>query len=95
MSRSTILRSLQDIRLSGTPGENLGPEGADVRPWAPSRMPFRLIHHAWDVPEGIRRGPGSGKGVYPRPVIGHAEGRARALAALRAAARAPREEATA
>ncbi|UFN49703.1 DNA photolyase family protein [Roseomonas sp. OT10] len=71
-----------------TQGERFDPEGAYVRRWVPelARMPARYIHRPWDAPEEVRRAAGlreSGAGRYPRPVVGHAEGRARALAALR------------
>ena len=70
-------------------GETFDPEGAYVRRWVPelARMPSRYIHRPWDAPEPIRAAAGLDEGSYPRPVVDHAAGRARALAALRATAR--------
>ncbi|WP_458097044.1 cryptochrome/photolyase family protein [Roseomonas sp. WA12] len=70
-------------------GEKFDPEGAYVRRWVPAlaRMPSRFIHRPWDAPEGLRAAAGLDEASYPRPVVEHAEGRARALAALRATAR--------
>ncbi|TPG59607.1 deoxyribodipyrimidine photo-lyase [Roseomonas nepalensis] len=78
-------------------GEKFDPEGAYVRRWVPelAPMPSRFVHRPWEAPEEIRRAAGLTEAAYPRPVVGHAEGRARALAALRATARGelPEEEA--
>ncbi len=70
-------------------GEKFDPEGVYVRRWVPelARMPSRFIHRPWEAPEAVRRAAGLEEGVYPRPVVEHAAGRARALAALRAVAR--------
>jgi len=80
-------------------GEKFDPEGAYVRRWVPelARMPSRFIHRPWEAPEAVRRAAGLTEEAYPRPVVEHAAGRARALAALRATARGtlPEEEATA
>jgi deoxyribodipyrimidine photo-lyase len=75
-------------------GEKFDPEGAYVRRWVPelARMPSRFIHRPWEAPEEIRRAAGLTEAAYPRPVVEHAAGRARALAALRATARGPAEE---
>ena len=70
-------------------GEKFDPEGGYVRRWVPelARMPSRFIHRPWDAPAEVRRAAGLTEEAYPRPVVDHAEGRARALAALRATAR--------
>ncbi|SHJ62090.1 deoxyribodipyrimidine photo-lyase [Roseomonas rosea] len=77
-----------------TQGEKFDPEGAYVRRWVPelARMPSRFIHRPWEAPEEIRRAAGLTGAAYPRPVVEHAAGRARALAALRAAVRGTAEE---
>lgn len=70
-------------------GEKFDPEGGYVRRWVPelTRMPSRFIHRPYDAPEELRRAAGVDEAAYPRPVVDHAEGRARALAALRATAK--------
>ncbi|MFH5925304.1 cryptochrome/photolyase family protein [Roseomonas xinghualingensis] len=72
-------------------GEKFDPEGAYVRRWLPelARMPSRYIHRPYEAPEEIRHAAGVTEQSYPRPVVDHATGRARALAALRATARGP------
>ncbi|MBP0446033.1 deoxyribodipyrimidine photo-lyase [Roseomonas sp. SSH11] len=72
-----------------TQGEKFDRDGAYVRRWVPelAAMPARFIHRPWDAPADIRAGAGLAEGTYPRPVVEHAAGRARALAALRATAR--------
>lgn len=60
------------------------PEGAYVRRWIPelARVPASMVHEPWrlaPVPSGGRlRAIGDG---YPRPIVEHTVGRARALAA--------------
>jgi deoxyribodipyrimidine photo-lyase len=73
-------------------GEKFDADGAYVRRWVPelARMPDKFLHKPWEAPEIILRGAGIRLGVdYPRPVIAHAEGRARALAAYAAMRGAP------
>lgn len=54
------------------------PEGAYVRRWVPelAELPTKLLHEPW-TDGGVLRRTG-----YPRPIVDHAEARARALAAL-------------
>jgi len=66
-------------------GERFDPSGAYVRRWVPelARLPDRWVHRPWDAPDPVLRDAGVALGRdYPRPAIGHAEGRARALAAF-------------
>jgi deoxyribodipyrimidine photo-lyase len=68
-----------------TQGENFDPKGAYVRKWVPEigRLPDSLIHRPFEAPPEILRGLGITLGqTYPRPIIDHATGRARALDAL-------------
>ena len=68
-------------------GEKFDADGAYVRRWVPelARLPDKFLHKPWEAPDPILRGAGVTLGVdYPRPVIAHAEGRARALAAYAA-----------
>lgn len=65
-------------------GEKFDTDGAYVRRWVPeiARLPDKYIHKPWETPENILRGAGIRLGVdYPRPVMDHAKGRARALSA--------------
>lgn len=56
------------------------PDGVYVRRWVPelAGLPKRLVHEPWTDAAALRA---SG---YPRPIVDHAEARARALAALAA-----------
>ena len=66
-------------------GEKFDPDGAYVRRWVPevARLPRALLHRPWEAPEDVLAAAGLRLGRdYPRPVIGPAEGRARALAAF-------------
>lgn len=65
-------------------GEKFDADGAYVRRWVPelARLPDKFLHKPWDAPELVLRGAGVRLGQdYPRPIMNHAEGRARALAA--------------
>ncbi len=71
-------------------GEKFDADGAYVRCWVPelTRLPDKFLHKPWEAPDLVLRGAGVRLGQdYPRPVIEHGAGRARALeayAALRA-----------
>lgn len=60
-------------------GQRFDPDGSWVRQWIPELrdVPDRYVHAPWEAPA-----PPSG---YPPPIVGLAEGRARALAAFKAA----------
>lgn len=67
-----------------TQGERFDPRGAYVRRWVPelARLPDAWIHTPWEAPEAVLRQAGVALGsTYPRPIVAHAEGRVRALAA--------------
>ncbi|MDB5376310.1 MAG: deoxyribodipyrimidine photolyase, partial [Rubritepida sp.] len=65
-------------------GQKFDADGAYVRRWVPELAKLRAkhIHKPWEAPDEVlaRAGVTLGRD-YPRPIIGHAEGRARALAA--------------
>ena len=66
-------------------GEKFDPTGRYVRRFVPelARLPDAYVHRPWEAPDAVLRAAGVVLGRdYPRPVIEHAEGRARALAAL-------------
>jgi deoxyribodipyrimidine photo-lyase len=68
-----------------TQGENFDPKGEYVRKWVPeiARLPDSLIHRPFDAPQEILKASNIMLGqTYPRPIIDHATGRARALNAL-------------
>lgn len=73
-------------------GEKFDASGAYVRRWVPelAALPDKYLHKPWDAPDIVLRGAGLRLGEdYPRPVMDHGAGRARALeayAALRAKA---------
>lgn len=66
-------------------GEKFDSDGAYVRHWIPelASLPDKFIHRPWELGELELAGFGVVLGKdYPHPVIGHAAGRARALAAF-------------
>ncbi|MBX9698771.1 MAG: DNA photolyase family protein, partial [Acetobacteraceae bacterium] len=68
-------------------GERFDPEGRYVRRFLPelARLPDRYLHRPWEAPPVVLDAAGVRLGHdYPAPVIGLAEGRARALAAFAA-----------
>jgi deoxyribodipyrimidine photo-lyase len=68
-------------------GEKFDPAGDYVRRFVPelARLPDRWLHRPWDAPAAVLHGAGVILGQsYPLPVIDHAAGRARALAAFAA-----------
>lgn len=68
-----------------TQAETFDPKGQYVRHWVPeiARLPNSLIHRPFDAPAPILQSLGITLGeTYPRPIIDHATGRARALEAL-------------
>ena len=68
-------------------GEKFDADGAYVRRWVPelAQLPDKFLHKPWEAPEVLLRGAGVMLGRdYPRPVIEHGAGRARALAAYAA-----------
>jgi deoxyribodipyrimidine photo-lyase len=65
-------------------GEKFDPEGAYVRRWLPeiARLPASLIHRPWSASPLELKAAGVELGVsYPRPIVDHNAGRARALTA--------------
>jgi len=68
-------------------GEKFDPEGVYVSTWVPElrKLPARYIHQPWEAPSPVLQQAGVKLGKdYPKPVIAHAAGRERALAALSA-----------
>ena len=68
-----------------TQGKKFDSEGEYVRKWVPeiAKLPNKFIHEPWEAPVGILEYAGVELGKdYPKPIIDHKEGRARALAAL-------------
>lgn len=59
-------------------GQDLDRGGAYVRRWVPElrHLPDEWIHRPFDAPDGVLDAAARG---YPAPIVGHAEGRARAL----------------
>jgi len=66
-------------------GTKFDPDGSYTRRYVPelSALPDRYLHNPWDCPEEILKISGVELGTtYPRPIIDHAAGRNRALAAF-------------
>jgi deoxyribodipyrimidine photo-lyase len=71
-------------------GRKFDPEGHYVRHWVPelAKLESRYIHEPWSAPAKALEAAGIKLGEsYPHPQVDLGEGRARALAALRAVAR--------
>ncbi|WP_159013085.1 deoxyribodipyrimidine photo-lyase [Acidisoma sp. S159] len=71
-------------------GQKFDPEGTYVRHWVPelAKLESRYIHEPWSAPVKALEAAGVKLGeTYPRPQVDLSEGRARALAALRAITR--------
>jgi len=68
-------------------GEKFDPTGRYVRRFVPelAKLPDKFLHQPWAAPDAVLRQAGVTLGRdYPRPIIEHAAGRARALAAFEA-----------
>ncbi|MDX2110979.1 MAG: deoxyribodipyrimidine photo-lyase [Verrucomicrobiota bacterium] len=66
-------------------GEKFDPEGDYVRRYVPelARLPVAYIHQPWEAPASVLAQSGVILGkTYPRPLIDHATGRKRAIAAF-------------
>jgi deoxyribodipyrimidine photo-lyase len=67
-------------------GEKFDPDGAYVRRYVPelAKLPASVIHKPWETPDLLLHSAGVRLGLdYPRPIVDHAEARARALEAYR------------
>ncbi len=70
-----------------TQGEKFDPDGKYVKRWVPelAKVPAKFVHAPWTAPSEVLRDAGIRLGAaYPKPLVDHAEARARALAALKA-----------
>ena len=68
-----------------TQGQKFDPKGEYVSRWVPElkRLPAKFIHQPWEAPASLLEECGVQLGeTYPEPVIGHFEGRGRALEAF-------------
>ena len=70
-----------------TQGEKFDPDGKYVKRWVPelAKVPAKYVHAPWTAPAEVLRDAGVTLGkTYPKPIVDHAEARARALGALKA-----------
>ncbi|MGA0600544.1 cryptochrome/photolyase family protein [Caulobacter sp. KR2-114] len=70
-------------------GERFDADGAYVRRWVPelAKLPAKLIHQPWTADPALLRAAGVALGqTYPKPIVGHARARERALQAYQALA---------
>ena len=68
-------------------GKKFDPEGAYVRAWVPelAGLSGAHIHAPWEAPQSVLQEAGVRLGTtYPNPIVDHAMGRGRALAAFKA-----------
>ncbi|HSH09573.1 MAG TPA: deoxyribodipyrimidine photo-lyase [Oceanipulchritudo sp.] len=68
-----------------TQGSKFDPDGHYIREYVPElgKVPLGYLHTPWEMPAPVQRASGCVIGKdYPAPVVDHAAGRARALAAL-------------
>jgi deoxyribodipyrimidine photo-lyase len=68
-----------------TQGQKFDPDGIYVREWVPELrdVPTKYLHAPWEAPVATLEQAGVVLGqTYPRPIVDHKDGRARALAAL-------------
>lgn len=68
-----------------TQSEKFDSKGAYIRKWVPElkRLPDKMIHEPWSVPEAQLKHVGIKLGVtYPKPIVDHAVARQRALEAF-------------
>lgn len=66
-------------------GEKFDPDGLYVRTYVPeiAALPDKYLHQPWTAPADVLAAAGVRLGeTYPKPIIGHREGRERALAAF-------------
>ncbi|MEG2498413.1 deoxyribodipyrimidine photo-lyase [Brevundimonas sp.] len=78
-----------------TQGEKFDPAGRYVRRWVPElrALPDRWLHVPWTAPSAVLADAGIRLGhTYPRPIVDHAEARARALEALKLISVRPMDE---
>ena len=75
--------------------ERFDASGDYIKRWVPelAALPARWVHAPWTAPSEVLARAGIRLGVdYPRPIVDHAEARARALDTLKAAARSKYDE---
>ncbi|MEC9228450.1 MAG: FAD-binding domain-containing protein, partial [Verrucomicrobiota bacterium] len=66
-------------------GKKFDPDGSYVKRFVPelAKLPLKYIHTPWEAPNSTLKDAGVTLDVdYPKPIVDHAEGRARALSAF-------------